>query len=403
MKRLLLIAVLLSICNVSQATDWYQFRGPNGASFHPDAQPPVEFDSASMKNIAWKADMPGRSVAGAIVVNDKVISTSSSGIEGQRIFVTANDLATGKRLWQQDMVCRGRPFSHPTSANSAPTPATDGERIFSFFSSNDLLCVDLDGNLVWYRSLTSDYPKLSNDVGMSSSPVVVSGALIVQAETPSESYLFGIDALTGTTLWKQNRPRSMNWTSPIAMQVDSDRPWVLATCGSNAVGLDPRTGNELFKIDGEISTIPSVAGIGDRFLVPMEGLTAFQIGSPGSAPIELWQSNKLGPGNASPIVAGNKVWVVRGSVLTQGSLETGDQDWQLRLPEAGGIWSTPVLCRDRVYIFCDGGKVFVVGLGDDKGELLSTNQIEDSVYGSPAVAGNSLIVRGDKYLWKIGN
>ena len=33
-------------------------------------------------------------------------------------------------------------------------------------------CLDRDGNLLWYRGLTYEYPKASNSLGMSSSPVI---------------------------------------------------------------------------------------------------------------------------------------------------------------------------------------------------------------------------------------
>ncbi len=382
------------------ALDWSQFRGPNGASAFPLAEPPIEFSAADMTNVAWKVEMPGRSVAGAIVVGNKIISTSSSGVDNQRIFITANDLESGKKMWQQDLVCRGRPFSHPTSANAAPTPASDGKHVYAFYSSNDLVCLDLDGNLVWYRSLSSDYPKLMNDVGMSSSPIVVNDVVVVQAEAPSDAYLFGLNAMTGETMWKIDRPRAMNWTSPIAMGLDTDQPWIVATSGDGVIGVDPKSGKVLFNLDSGASTIPSAVVDGNRFYAPVDGLTAFQVGSRGTEPIKLWSSKKLGPDNGSPVVSGTKIWVVKGSVLAQGNSEDGGEDWKLRLPDAGSIWATPVLCGDRIYVFSDNGKCFVCKVGE-KGELLATNELGDAVYGSPAVTEDSLIVRSDKFLWKI--
>ena len=82
------------------------------------------------------------------------------------------------------------------------------------YSSNDLLCLDLDGNLQWLRGLTLDYPNASNSLGMSSSPIVVDGVLVVQVENDSESFAAGINVRTGENLWKLDRPKGANWTSP---------------------------------------------------------------------------------------------------------------------------------------------------------------------------------------------
>ena len=58
---------------------------------------------------------------------------------------------------------------------AASTPVSDGERVFAIFSSNDLVCLDLDGNLLWLRGITRDYPNASNSLGMASSPIVLDG------------------------------------------------------------------------------------------------------------------------------------------------------------------------------------------------------------------------------------
>ncbi len=345
--------------------------------------------------------MPGRSAAGPLVVGDTIIATSSSGMDNQRVFVTAVALESGKRLWQQEMVCRGRPYTHPTSTNAAPTAASDGEHVFAFYSSNDLLCISVQGDLKWYRSISSDYPKVGNDVGMSSSPVVVSGVVVVQAESQGDAFLLGINVEDGTTRWRVDRPRVANWASPTVMQADSDHPWILATSGQDIIGVDPKTGNKLFSLDASASTIASPTGDANRFYVGTEGLSCWQVGSPGTEPQKLWASRKLAPDNASPVIVGEKAWVVRGSVLTQGSTADGSEDWKLRLPDAGAIWATPVVSGDRLYVLSDNGNCYVVKVGDEKGELLATNHIDDTLLGSPALTDDSLIIRGDRFLWKI--
>ena len=87
-----------------------------------------------------------------------------------------------------------------TCGAPAPSPASDGKRVFALFSSNDLICLDLDGNLQWFRGLTFDHPNVSNSLGMASSPVVVGDTLVAQVENDSQSLATGIDVATGKTV-----------------------------------------------------------------------------------------------------------------------------------------------------------------------------------------------------------
>ena len=79
---------------------------------------------------------------------------------------------------------------------ATPQACSDGERIYAYYSCNDVICLDLDGQLIWYRGLGHDFPNASSSLGMSSSPVVSDGALVLQLDTDSESFATGLDALT---------------------------------------------------------------------------------------------------------------------------------------------------------------------------------------------------------------
>ena len=156
MKETILFAVAACLpisLSAAEPGGWLGFRG-DGTSAGDQA--PLSLAVGDGGNLAWQREMPGSSVAGPIVIGDLVVSTSSSGQDGEAIFVTGVDLASGQIRWEQSFRATGRPFCHPTSANAAPTPASDGERIFAFFSSNDLCCLSLQGELLWYRGLGFD-------------------------------------------------------------------------------------------------------------------------------------------------------------------------------------------------------------------------------------------------------
>jgi hypothetical protein len=92
--------------------DWPQFRGANSNAVDSSADLPIEFDGATGKNIAWKVSIPGRSVGGAIVVGDQVVTTTSVGMDERRVRLLSYNAATGGQNWVQEFVARGRPYCH---------------------------------------------------------------------------------------------------------------------------------------------------------------------------------------------------------------------------------------------------------------------------------------------------
>ena len=380
--------------------DWLQFRGANGASSSSDAAPPDSWNETT--NVAWKASLPGRGASSPIVVKGRTYVTCSSGVKQDRLHVVCFDNKTGDQVWQREFWATGRTLTHPYSAVAAPTPASDGERIFAFYSSNDLACLDLDGNLLWYRGLAFDYPKAGNDIGMASSPVVVGETVVVQIENQGDSFAAGIDVATGETRWRVERAHQANWVSPIALPSEREQSKVvLLQSASGLTAHDSMTGDELWRYDVPCSTTPSVAVSDDHIFIPANGLTVLKLAPDATVPSLVWDSSQLSPGSASPIVVRDRVYTMNSSgVLSCGDIATGERLWQLRV--GGKFWSTPVVAGDRMYCINSDGAAKVVQLGD-KGEVVSSNEFREEIKGSPAVSEGALYVRSDNYLWKIAS
>ncbi|MCY2974305.1 MAG: PQQ-binding-like beta-propeller repeat protein [Planctomycetota bacterium] len=399
------LGLLLSVIPLqyasSETSQWLQFRGPAASSHQPQASPPIQFDAASGKNVSWRVDLPGRSAGGAIAVDGQVIATSSSGMDQRRIFITSVSAKTGETLWEQNLVARGRPFCHPYSANAAPTPASDGQLIFAFYSSNDLVALNLKGEVVWYRSLGSEFPKSGNDTGMSSSPLVIEDTLVVQVECQGESFAAGLDTKSGDLLWKIERPHQANWSSPVPWFREGSNNMVVLTSGVDVTVVNARSGAKLATLDKGASTISSALAVDDQLYIAADGMTAYQWNTTTNMLDKLWQSNKLEPGNSSPIVFGATVVALKGGVLTVADAQDGSIRYKTRLPDSGSIWSTPVVCKDNLYVFTDTGRCFVVAIGEKSAEIVATNELGEMVLGSPAVSDDSLLVRSNTKLWKI--
>ena len=153
MKRLSLILTLTVLSATTWGDDWRQFRGPGSRGVAANANPPAKW---SAEDATWKTSLEGRAVSGLIVVGDQVIATSSSGLKQDRLHVWSLDAVSGKVRWHRSFWATGRTLCHPLSAMAAPTPTTDGQRLYVLFASNDLVCLDLEGSPLWMRSFGRD-------------------------------------------------------------------------------------------------------------------------------------------------------------------------------------------------------------------------------------------------------
>jgi len=215
------------------------------------------------------------------------------------------------------MRATGRTMSHTKTCVAAPTPCSDGLHVFALYSSNDLFAFDLDGNLKWLRGLTYDYANASNSLGMSQSPVVAGGVLVVQSENDSESFAAGIDIATGRNKWKIDRPKAANWSSAIVYQVKGQEPVVGLQSSKGLLGVEPQTGKQVWNYGDGASTIPSSALSNGVIYAPSNGITALV--PEGNSVSQLWRNDKLAPGTSSPIVLGDHLYVVnKAGVVIQG-------------------------------------------------------------------------------------
>ncbi|MBI3467775.1 MAG: PQQ-binding-like beta-propeller repeat protein [Planctomycetes bacterium] len=380
--------------------DWLQFRGNDGTGASTETGLPTAWDVKTNQHVAWRADLPGRGPSSPIVVQGKVIVTCSSGPRQDRLHVLCFDARTGERLWERQFWATGRTFCHPTSAIAAPTPASDGELIFAFYSSNDLACLDLDGNLQWYRGLGLDYPAAGNDVGMAASPVVMGGTVIVQVECLGESFATGLDKQTGETRWWHAREQAMNWTSPgVVRDPAGGNELVLLQSPSRISAHQPATGEEVWSLETRCEVISSPFTDGRLIFIPASGLTAVRRDAQGPSPEIIWQETKLSSGSCSPVVHQGLVYTLNNAgVLNCGNAQTGNVEWQLRLK--GRFWANPVIAGGHLYAVNQDGLAFVVRLGD-KGEIVSQPDFGEPIFGTPAAADGALFFRSDAHLWRI--
>jgi outer membrane protein assembly factor BamB len=387
------------------AGDWTQFRGPGGLGSSPETGLPVKWAYGNGKNdnLRWVAELPGRGLSGVVVAGGRVFVTACDGPEQRRLIVLCFDAASGKKLWQRSVLATGGTNCNPKTCMAAPTPVTDGKNVYALFATADLVAYDSDGNLLWYRSLTGDYPAITNQVGMAASPVLAPGLLVVPMDNSGESFLAGIDAKTGKNRWKVDRPRDINWVTPVVRGGE-----VLFQGAAELVAYDLETGRRNWAYPaGKLSTIPSpTLGQQGEVLVPggeaEDGLVALKPGAAGETPAVAWKSPKLRPGGyATPLAYQGKVFSLNGAGVVQcADAKTGKFLWDVRLK--GPISASPVGGGGRIYVANEKGQTQVVKIGEKEGVIEATNDVGEEILATPAIAHGAIFLRSDKHLFCIG-
>jgi outer membrane protein assembly factor BamB len=394
-----IIALLACFASGSlAAADWTQFRGPDGNGIAIEDKTPAQL---SHQQLAWKVDLPGRGLSSPVVIGDRIFLTASSGQRQNRLHVLAFDARSGRRIWQRTFWATGPALSHPKSCMAAPTPASDGRRLVVLFATNDLVCVDLEGNVQWVRSLFDENPKTSDNRGLASSPVIAGDTAVVQMDTQNDAFAVGIDLATGKNRWHVQRSRDINWSTPIVLRGKTPaEDLVLLQGTAHLTACAPATGKEVWKLSYGGHPMASSCVASKILYVPGEkGLAAFEL-SGRTAPKQLWEKPKLNPDTSSPLALNGHVHVLRGSILATGDAKTGELTGQLRLK--GQFSSSLVSAGGLLYCFNESGLAQVVKPGEKDGTLVGSRDLGETILCTPAIAGGALYVRSDHHMWKFG-
>ncbi|CAN5848929.1 PQQ-binding-like beta-propeller repeat protein [soil metagenome] len=384
----------------SFASDWPQFRGSGSTGYATDSKLPETLKAQ------WAAVLPGRGLSSPIVVGDKVFITAASGPKQEKLHVICFKAVDGGKVWERQLKATGRTMAHEKTSVAAPSPCSDGKHIFALWSCNDLVAFDLEGNLLWTRGLTVDYANASNSLGMASSPMVVGETVVVVIENDSESYSLGIDVNTGRNLWKMERPKAANWSSPIVYKADAQSaPVVVLQSKDGLVAVDPATGSRLWEYTDGASTMSSSVAANGIIYAPSHGLTALKPDKNGAAPEQLWRNEQLNPSTISPVVVGDSIYSINSaSVMTVASLKDGERGWKLRL--TGPVSASPVAAGKRIAVVSEKGVVQIVDTTAPEGAVTTQMQLpllnNQLILSTPSLQGNSIFVRSDGHLWRLG-
>jgi outer membrane protein assembly factor BamB len=396
------LLVTLSPCHLvtlSHAGDVPQFRGVGGLGVADARGLPLTW--SDKENLRWKAELPGRGLSGPVIAGGRIYITACSGFNQTRLHTLCFEQSTGKKVWERQLWATGGTLCHPKTNMAAPTPVTDGEHVYVLFATGDLVCYSREGDLLWYRSLVGDYPTVGNNVGMAASPVLAGDVLVVCLENIGESFAAGIDRRSGQNRWRVERPRGINWVTPLVIQ-NRGQTEVLLQGPEELTAYDVASGQKRWALtDQRLSTIPSPTVGAGTIYVPGEKFLAVRPGSPTEAPSVLWQSLKLKTSYGSPLYEKGRVYTVSfKGIVNAAEAATGKVIWTCRLE--GDFAASPLLADGRLYLVNEEGTTTVLRDSGGEYEVLGTNALKDTILASPVASGDALFLRSDGYLYCIG-
>jgi len=259
MRRFWLPGILLWVLaeHPCGAEDWPQFRGPNASGVSTAAHPlPSQFSST--ENVIWSV-ASGDGISSPIVSRERVYLTSFEGDDTFRL--RCFDADSGKQRWHTDWKAEDLPEIHRVNSHASATPATDGERIYVYFSTLGLAAVDLHGKKVWHRPLPR--PEYIMGWGAAASPIVLGRRVIFNSDDDLDPFLVAVDAKNGGVLWRTARPDMLGgYAVPVVCRGARGEELVVAGTGK-LQGFDPESGEERWTCNSLLRTIlttPVAAG-----------------------------------------------------------------------------------------------------------------------------------------------
>jgi outer membrane protein assembly factor BamB len=424
-KTLLKLTVLFSLVFFgsenarSQDKNWTHFRGSNLNGIAMTNNIPLRWD---VSNIKWKTEIHGKGHSSPVVYDNQIWVTTAT-IDGKELYAVCVDYITGKMIFDikvfetDDVISK-----HGINTYASPSPCIEKGFVYVHYGSPGTACLRTsDGSVVWKRNDL----KCNHVQGPGSSPVIYKNLLILHYEGTDVRYIVALDKATGKQIWRADRPAEpykalanigkKAYVTPLIINVKG-KDLLISNGSAVCCAYDPLTGKEIWRVTG-----------GAESTVPMpfaeNGKVFFYTGSvnspEGGTYTEMFAVNPDGQGD---ITGTNILWKKRddqshtqiltpvikdGLIYTVSSRNflmcidaaTGKELWTERLRSDHN--ASPVFVNGVVWFFSIRGEVLAIQAGRNY-KVITQNQMDSGIWATPAFLRNSVILRTEKYLCRIG-
>lgn len=426
---------LLFLIGISTADTpaWPTWRGPDMMGL-ADGTPPLTWSEE--ENIKWKVAVEGdASNSTPIVWGDKLIfqiavqtdrrpeaAAAPAAPAGGRggggraptnlyeFRVVCLDRNTGKTLWQTQ-VKEAVPHEghHGDTGYASYSPVTDGTHVWASFGSRGVYCLTLDGEIKWEKELPRK--RMRGTFGEGNSPLLVGDKLFVVGDQEDQSYIIAFNKDTGDIVWRKDRDEPSGWASPIAATVDG-KTQVIVNAQNRIRAYDAETGEIIWQCGGQTSNVIPTPVLGHGMVFCTSGfggskLSAIKLGRTGEltgTDAVVWEVKEHTPYVPSPLLYGEKVYVLssNNAVVSCYNALTGKPYYtRQNMDQIRGIYASPIGVAGRVYFVGRNGVTYVIDNNSDSYKSLAINRLNDNIDSSPVVIGDTLYLKGKKFIYAI--
>jgi hypothetical protein len=402
MRIVLLLATLVGVFGLTQASqaehaktptfpasDWPWWRGPNRDGVaDADQTPPLQW--SEKQNVIWKAPIPGRGHSSPIVVGDAVyLTTADEKNEVQSVLCYSRK--SGEQVWKTDVHKGGFEFKNKKASQASSSVACDGERLFvNFFSDGQARtsALALDGKVIWTTKICDYVPHQ----GYGSSPAIYGPLVIVSADNKNGGAIAGLDRETGEVVWRHDRPKMPNYSSPIIVKVDGRDQLIFTGC-ELVSSFDPLTGKKLWEFEGATTECVTTTPTDGKHVFTSGGYPKNHVAAvvaDGSGKVA-WQNTTRVYVPSMVCQDGYLYAVTDAGVATCWRTSDGKEMWKGRL--GGTFSSSPVPVGERIYATNEAGKTFVFHCNPEKYEQLAVNTLGSEVFATPTIVDGQIFMR----------
>ncbi|HEX5071504.1 MAG TPA: PQQ-binding-like beta-propeller repeat protein, partial [Vicinamibacterales bacterium] len=375
----------------SRPADWPGFRGP----LRDGVIRGVKIDAnwaVSPPSKLWQRPIgPGWS---SFAVDRGLIYTQEQ--RGEDEIVACYRLSDGAPVWRH----RDRVRFWESNGGAGPrgTPTLAGGRVYALGATGVLNVLDaLTGSLIWSRNALADINGKVPMWGISSSPVVSQGVVVIALS----GRLAGFDAATGQPKWTGPAHRG-SYSSPQLAAIDGvEQALMLSADGMTSVSA--ATGAVLWEYDwpaeGTPIVQPALLEGGDVLANAITGMGGLGIrrisvshGAGTWTTSERWTSNGLKPYFNDFVVHKGHAYGFDGNILSCIDLADGARTWKGGRYGSGQLVVLPD--EDLLLVISEEGDLALVSATPDAfKEVAKVPAIDGKTWNHPVIVGDTLLVR----------
>ena len=377
--------------------EWPQWRGPHRDGISQETGLMKEWPSGGPP-LVWKTNGTGQGYSSFSISQGRLFTM---GTRGEREFIIAFDVASGRPLW---VTPHGVRFKSDRGDGPRGTPTVDGDRLYALGGNGDLSCLETrTGRTVWTINVIEKFDASNIHWGLSESPLVVSDRLLVNAGGPGAS-IVALNKNDGSLIWKsQSDPAG--YSSAMSLEVGGI-PQAIFFTGRRALGLDIRDGRLLWEYSQVANNVANIATPivrGNRVFLSSDygtgcALLELKPNGKGITAQEIYFNRNMKNHHSSCVLVGDTLYGFSSSILTALRFEDGQVAWKDRSVGKGSL----VYADGHLYCFSEKG---VVGLVEataegyrEKGRF-SIPQESLPTWTHPVVASGRLYLRDQDTLY----